>query len=1183
MAETEREKTIKGATVIIKQTIEAAKTAAENRSTATRADPIEIKKAEARRLTQEMKLDPEKAHMRLQVAPKEAIDVTEGKTRMAAAITKAGGAEVSWLINSPTELNYNTQAMATVARIADAPVALRDDPHFLLSEGAKLFWSTDWSSLSSESGTEVRTVLKRIYFKIDEIKGRTPDFTIEDTIVEENLFEKQKTKGVKKGPDKELGTELFEGIDPAGLSPRDRERFIAIREVLNRSGDSESPQEGVTMEVVKSYINQAERMLERAETPNDTIKAAEIVSRLRSRLNDYYNQDRIPSTIMLTRDEVNRIIADPMGFMEWMSQDIAKIAKERGFDSPILEQRMNRYRLITDYFVSDAYNAEKGLQLPANATVEQARRFREIHRNLLDTKGNVLDQYTDRLHALEFSYYIQQTSDFEKDTQFIRLLDRINERGAYGLRAQYGGLAEVALQKMRSIHDTLLRDPELAARDRSLPEIMKEVRARTSQAMLEEQALWKPRLDQYLDRLVGEQKDTIPKPMVIYDEQLCDTVTAVAESSYQMFFEKEQIMTRGLDPGIAARLDKLKKIDAFETADAEEKILATFRFRDWFLRKWSGAKSGQRALWNTRALWYVHKDKPLREWALDKTDSLFRQLQTVSESWQQAADHDGSAVNGLVTKKMKDVREEPLFIKLGTIFSEYEEKHELGKENGKDIKFFAHLKKNKLYRQVACDVGGEVAQLQGARCYGYWESGPRRSVVQEMIAKHPLLNHLFDTSEADAGTETKALTKSLAVGLNLFEEGRGWFFPDRVRTPKAKEAFKKVGERALQLQPHFFYKMECMREEIPPLGGPAAKTLNEVTQRFDTIQSGLMLSGEGSIDYSNDPERWTEGQRRIMRDAFEMSHKNNEGSAFTLSQKQYIDQMKAYYKQLKDTGGFERFTHVKYISDFAFVTFTNDIPVAVLENMHILDVNHIELTRGAEVANSVRSYLDPKVFVQLSHHSTLNGEGKTGLWRRSWIDFATASSTIPLQNDLLESDEKKFAKALEEMRNKVSTYQGPSEGARSALEAIAGYLEAAKVKGGYTEFLKGLKNSSVMKEYWGDLAKSLSLDEVSEEYDKFELLLGKLGKEAPGAEEWVKDYIEVTSWRKFFGGDEGWLSKLVGEERFDKIVEGLNESMPNRLYAYKARNVLLFALVIMMLFAVDQAKKGTEATDKKSH
>ncbi|MFH1769693.1 MAG: hypothetical protein ABH833_03460, partial [Parcubacteria group bacterium] len=900
---------------------------------------------------------------------------------------------------------------------------------------------------------------------------------------------------------------------------------------------------------------------ERAKTPGATEKAAEIVSRLRSRLNDYYNQDRIPSTIMLTREEVDKIIQDPMGFMEWMSQDIARIAKERGFDSPILEQRMNRYRLITDYFVSDAYNAEQGLRLDPRSTVEQARKFRETHRNLLDTKGHILDQYTDRLHSLEFSYYIQQASDFEKDTQFIRLLDRINERGAYGLRAQYGGLSEVALQKMRSIHDKLLRDPEFAARDRSFPEIIKEVRARTSQAMLEERALWEPQLDQYLDRLVGEQKGAIPKPTVIYDEQLCDTVTAVAESSYQMFFEKEQIMARGLDPGIAARL---KKIDAFETADAEEKILATFRFRDWFLRKWNGAKAGQRALWNTRALWYVHKDPALRQWASDKTTSLFDQLRTKSSSWKHAVEANDTA-------RMSAIRKDPLFQKLSTIFSEYEEKHEIISDNGKDVAFFAHLKRNKLYRQVACDVGGEVAQLQGARCYGYWESAPRRNVVREMIDKHPMLRHLY-------GEDIK--TRSIAVGLDLFESGRGWFFPDRARTETAKRTFITTGERALQLQPHFFYKMEHMREEIP-LGAQAAKMLDEVTQRFDTIQSRLMLSGEGSIDYSIALERWTEGQRRIMLDAFEMSHKDNEGRVFTLSQQQYIDQMKAYYGRFSD--GFERFTHIKHINDFSFVTFTNDIPVAVLENNKVLDVNHIELTMGTEVANAVKSYLDPKVFVQLSHHSTLNGEGKTGLWRRSWIDFGTASSTIPLQSDLLEIDEKKFAKALEEMRFKVSTYQGPGEGARSSLEAIAGYLEAAKVKGSYTEFLKGLKNSSVMKEYWGDLAKSLGLDEVSEEYDKFELLLGKLGKEAPGAEEWVKDYVGITSWRRFFGGDEGLLSKFIGEERFDKLVEKLNENAPNRLYAYKARNVLLFALVIMMLFAVDQAKKGTEAPDKKPH
>jgi|GEM_PF-4881664 len=1161
MAETEREKTIKGAADIIKPILDAAKAAAEGSPTPTSTDPIDVQKAEARKLTLEIQLDPEKARMRMQVAPKETIDVTEGKARVAKAITKAGS-EVSWLIASPSELNYNTQAMSTVARIADVPTALRDDPHYLLSEGAKLFWSTNWEELSSEAATEVQTVLQRIYLRIDELKARTPDFTIEDAIVKENLFvDKEKPKVETITSKGELGDDLLQGIDSSRLSYEDRRKFDAMKEVLNQSGNSAD--EAVTMELVNSFVNQTERMLQRADTSEGAMESAKIVNSLRSRLQEYKNQDRIPSTIMLTSKEVAQIIENPIRFMEWMSQDIATIAKDRGFDSPIIEQRLNRYRLITDYFVSDAFNAEKKLELPLGATVEQAKRFREIHKGLLDTKSDILNQYTDRLHGLEFSYYIQQVGDFEKDTQFIRLLDKINERGAYGLRAQYGGLSEVAMQKMRSIHDGLLRDPANAEKYRSLPEVMEDVRKMTSRAMYEERALWEPQFQKYLEDLTKSQEGFIPKPTVEYTEQLCDTITAVAESSYQMFFEKEQIMARGLDPGLAQRL---RKINAYETADAEEKIMATFRYRDWFLRKWNGMISGEKALWNARAEWYVFKDPELRKYASEQTDKLFKELQSKSTHWKQEAKSGDS-------KKIDAVIEDPLFRKLQTVFSEYEERHEIGHEKAKEIIFFANLKHNKLYRQVKCEVGGEVAQLQGARCYGYWESLPRRDVVREMIKLNPLLKQIYGDEK----------TRSIAVGLDLFEAGRGWFFPDRVRSEGAKENFMNKGERALQLQPHLFYKMEHMREEIH-LGAPAAKTLNEVTQRFDSIQSKLMLSGEGSIDYSQTSDRWTEGQRRIMKDTFEMAHNDNEKNPFSLSQQQYVDQMKAYYEHFND--GFKRFTHVKYISDFAFVTFTNDIPVAVLENKNVLDVRHIALTRGAGVASAVEAYLDPKVFAQLSHHSTLNGVGKAGLWRRSWADFGAASSTIPLQNDLLNQDEKVFAKSLQELRNKVKAYQGPAEGDKSALEAIVGYLKTAQVKGGYSDFLKGMKNSSIMKEYWGDMAKSLALDEVSEEYDKFELLLGKLGKEAPGAEEALKDYVKITNWRRFLGGDEGIISKIIGEENFDKMVEKLNENAPKGLYLFKSRNASLFMLAILMLFAVDQAKKGAEGSssgEKKSH
>ncbi len=1166
MAETERDKIIKASTEVIKRITETKPTASPEKS---QTNILEEKKIEARRKVNELEKDPEHTKAQIQKTKKEPPNTKEAQAALSRHMGSADGGELSWLAKSATEFQ-NEEVLDTVSRIAEAPPELRNDAHFLLAEGTRLHWLTADTDLTTEARGEVNTVLHRIYAQIEETKQQTPDFSVEDATVKDRVLGEQPKKretqpsGHNRTANR-TGDELFEDVlNAAELHPHDRQRLQEMCDVLNAAGND--PESAVSIELIRSYVGQTENMLRRAATPEGEVRIAEISARLRQRLTSFYDNDRIPSTIMLTRDEVHKLITDPLGFFEQMSQDIALIASERGFDSPILEQRINRYRLMTDYFVSDSYNKERGIQLAPDVSATEREAFHEKHRRLLETKGKVLDQYTDRLHALEFSYYIQQVGDFEKDPKFLGLLDKINERGAYNSRAQYGGLAEVALQKMRSIHDALLRDPKTAEKYRSLPEIMKEVRARTAEAMYQEKAIWAPQLEQYIQRMVGEQSDVIPRTELKYDKQTCKTITAVAEASYQMFFEKVQIMSRGIDPALG---EKLQKINSYETADAEEKILGTFRFRDWFLRKWNGALSGQKALWNLRSLWYVHKDPALREWASARTDSLFQELQQKAAGWKQNYELGNT----------DSIKRDPLYTKLQTIFSEYEEKAELAE--GKDILFFSRLNRNKLYRQVACDVGGEMAQLQGARCYGYWESGPRRAVVTEMIQKHPLLQKYFSVDK------DHFMDRSLAVGLDLFESSRGWFFPDRKRTDAAELKFLKSGDRALQYQPHLFYKTKHMREQIP-LGDQQAQLLEEVTQRFDAVQSRLMLSGEGSINYAKSQTEWSEGQRRTLRSIFETVRLQNNDAPFVLTEEQYVSQMKKYYESFDEVTRhdgyktrFTEFAHIKYAPDFSFVLFTNDIPLAVLQNRHVLDINHIGVVYGSAMAEAVKQYHSENVFISVSEHSTDKEQGKGGLWRRAWSDFGTASSTIPLQNDLLDADEKIFSTAVKEMRNKVKQYQGPAEGTKSALEAIVGYLEAAKVKPGYTEFLKGMKNSSIMKEYWGDLSKSLAIDELSEEYDKFEKLLGKLGKEAPGAEEWAKDYLNITGWRKMLGGDEGFLSKLLGEERFDKIVERLNENFPNKLYGYKIRNVAIFGVLVFLLFALDQAKKGGEETKQK--
>jgi len=1181
---------------------EAAPTPPNSLKSATSVEKI---KQEARKNTAEMKNDSSQAQARMERTTKEVMPITVAKEHLQTAFASPHAKEASWLVTSPTEFQYNADAIQFVSNIAAAPLELQNDPHYLLSEGARLFWSTNWDSLSADARNETQTILNRIYSRVEQLRAANPDFDIQQEVVRHNLEKEKKQEEQKEARSANVGTALF--ADIRDQLPVDLQKYVdGWTGVLNSTKMSD----GADVNLCSSWADFLERRLNGMSnaSPEEQIKHAELIELLRGRIRKFNEEDRIPSTIMLIRREVLDILKDPLGYLERMANDIEQIASERGFDSAIIEQRMNRYRLITDYFVSDAYDIEKGIKIEQSVSQKERAELFTRRKNLLRTKADVLDQYTDRLHSIEFTYYLSQVADFEKDTRFGQLLDRISERGAFGTRAQYGGLAEVALHKMKTIHWELLNDPEEVKRSRSLPAMMEEVRRRTAQAMLNEEEIWKPQYQAYLNRLIEGGDGAIPTPEVDWSPSTCDAISRVAEASYMMFFEREQVMIRGLGPGDAQIFTG--RFQNFITEGAAEKMAATFRLRDWHFRKWDLLTPGERALWNQRARFYIEKDPELRAWASEKSDLLWRELQHEKESWE-----------GLLAKGDKDsiksIRDSKTFIKIRVVFSEYEQaKKELKQDQEHDIHFMLHLKKGTLYKYVASDIGGEWAQMQGARCYGFWESGVRRELIEDKLREHPtpgareliedklrehpIFGPMLFPPEAKAGEKQES--QSIFLGGAVYKTQRKYFHeahhPDR-----ARQKFMETLDNALRFRPHFFVKMRQMEMGIS-MGKPATDILNEAFARFDTIQSKLMLSGEKPIDYSTDFNSWSDGQRAIAREVFDLSSGRN-GKPRLMSQEQYLSQMKKYFESFKErsyTGEdnyrkpfkslepwesrMGEFTHMRYASAFSFVLWTDDVPISVLENRDVLNMDHINRFQSDEVKQEMKDYRDKK-FISLSRHSTEKGYGRAGEWRRAWADFIKAQALMPIQAQLLNIDEKEFAKSLTTLINSVSSYQGSEDGAKSALEAIAGWLGGAKTKQEYTEVLKGLKNSSEMKQWWGDHAKSLGLGEVSEMFDDFELLRGKLGAEFPEFEEATKDFLGITRWRHAAGGlifgEKGIVTQLFGTETSDKIVEALNERFPNLLYLSKTKYAFGFFVLLLLFFAVDQAKKGTETAEKKSH
>ena len=1117
---------------------------------------------------------------------------TKPKEHLADVLKTTQSQHVRWLVSDMSEVNENTSVMITVSRIAEAPYELQTDPHFLLSEGAKLYYSTDWASLTSEAKAETENVLKRISNKVVELKyanAGTPDalvlekkevlhhLGIEDTetVRQQKKLDEEIIRAPNNQRHENLGDELLSGIDQSDYQDSFRKRLDGIREVVN----STDPENRPTVSLLKGWANEIESQIENIRNI-DPKRRAELqlqVDRMRSRIDTLQQEDRIPSTIMLTQDEVKRLLNNPIQFLEWMSIDIESLAVKRGFDSPIIEQRLNRYRLLTDYFASTAYDEEKGIGLDfQNLSTEQKIRLRSIHNKLLDRKSEILDQYTDRLHALEFSYTLAQVGDFEKDNRFTQILTKLGERGAFGSRKQWGGLSEVALQKIRRIHQEMLQNPETGVVNRSTPEVMELVFKKVKEEFWEERDIWGPRFSKYFQSLGAGAEGVIPNAdSMVLTEDACGSITRIAGASYQLFFEKEQIMARGSGPG-AGKV--IQKIDSFLTANAEEKILASYQIRDWFFRKWNGLTDAMKASWNQRCLYYIAKDEDLQKWVNERAfgqDGLWDRIQAKKQDWTHVTPGDAAA--------QKRIEADPLYHELKLLFQEYEQSDEYGGggDFGKEIRFFANISRQNLERQTKIDIGGEWAQMQAARPYGYWQSGPRRELVQNAINEHPLYGKFTD---------------KLFLGGKTFARAKEYFHPlkERMRSPKKKQDFINQLNVDLRYRPQLFYKL---RYDVGLNGRPLPLAEQELygktTRIFTAIQSKCMLDAVAPIEYDNGLAGLTGGdimkgrQQQVINDVFRSEAIQKLG----LTKEQYFTEMQRYYRTFTTTADINHvptvvpdmteFSHMKYAKAFSFVLWTDDIPLGGLESKMVFDDTNKAIWDTWERESAVGQQ---KGFRPISEKSTEGRTGTGGLWRRSWNDGITALGLVPAEVNTLGVDEKKVLEAIATIKDKVGGFQGHAEGRMSALEASVGYLGMIKVKDQFTDYGKGLKNSSLAKQYVSETSPSLALDQLEEAYDKIEGVLGeKFERDVTGPAEAAKAYLKITDWRNnvLLGGDHGLLARVLGEERFDKVVDFLNERAPSGILKHKIDNTGLVILAILGLYTFSAAKKGGEEEGKK--
>ena len=171
-------------------------------------------KAESREITNGLQDNATETETKLKALPKEQITMPEAKQNLSEAAATTRGREVMKLLQiSESDLIHSPNAAALVARIAAAPQELQNDPHYLMAEGAKLFWSTQWASIPHEEHMEIRKVLVKIRERVEVLRSSSPDFAhIEQDTVQYALVPEARMGMARRGPRGVGGTVRGEDI-----------------------------------------------------------------------------------------------------------------------------------------------------------------------------------------------------------------------------------------------------------------------------------------------------------------------------------------------------------------------------------------------------------------------------------------------------------------------------------------------------------------------------------------------------------------------------------------------------------------------------------------------------------------------------------------------------------------------------------------------------------------------------------------------------------------------------------------------------------------------------------------------------------------------------------------------------------------------------------------------------------
>lgn len=1116
----------------------------------------------------------------------------------------------------PEELPKNTQVLQQAERFARDP-ALRTNPEALAGARQEIEEALRRGEIPDHQQHEARAAMRAIDEQARRIGVATPEASATRAAPQPDQAGGDAGAAASSGdrpkqrysherdprnriafsrPDKAPGVfgmderreDLLEGISESDIPERYR-GFDVVQEAFASRRKPVDYQEASAM---ARRLNDQIEQLTREGRP-DPSEISQMVDLRNRYLAEAFRQEElasIPTSFSITTAEMNEMINNPIAAMDkWVGDLTNRLIINP--ENPEAQEMIHRLRLKLSFFLTDTFdesvisvNLQRengGLQ---EITPELRGQIADMKSQMGSLKEKYLDTYVTKLNAARFLSLFKDSAEVGNE-RFQGMVNSMKERDWFSIDGMYGGITGDAVNILKRKYEAKLYDEHGRPR-LLLPKDWIEAINETSEELRQNRERYEGIYKDYLNgQYFGVERPGMlgdaergEKLLPFVDELNTDPtkkvdaardITNLAAVRMIMWLDKSSIDIRGLSPTagnfMRRGLDITEGPATFLRKYKIESIsrLMSFHTEVWFNQ--SGRPEGERRFMRHVAKTWATVSPDIGKWADERTNAYWERLERY-----RGGDHSDVTLPG-------ELRYLFFYTKGGP-----PSEHDIHE-------FMSKLTKKQLREECLVRSGIDIAESHYLRPYFNIESSWRRGMISDYLTEYmkPMLVRKYGDERGSA------MAKNLFMSGKLVGAANEYFMSKLHHGGHGEHEYLDVIQTVAGYRPHDMAMAMYETRDAGILGklrelgvapGQEWKYLSDLALTSSMINRSLLRNQNMIIDYAGGFGALDAEQQEIVSSVF----KSTDGIDTAARDR--------YFGAMRDLAAFTRansrvFTDMRYEPLLTKPRWSDDMPIDLIEYPE----------RLGDVAKEKR-------MTPFSQIMTGGGwDEQSGAMRRMWRDLALAEKGKELILNSPEPNKEEFIKRQKQLYFLIVPYQGEKHAALAITSNMAGFLGMARVYDRFGPLFEGMKNSSDFKSTFGELAYSMSADELHHiasevQHETVKQTAENLG-DAAGLFHAMEEYNGITYTDKAvwklarLGGiiPERWiprerfrhnmnsLIKTVTfgkvDHGYDRFVEWADEYWPTGNLRLKLGLMPLYVLLLLGIYTATVAtKEGKDAT-----